>query len=193
MADDGTPSTARDHAALSAPQRHAPTTANPSPGPDHHAGRGDPGPRRPRRHQGRLRRRLPRHHALDDPTFADCLGYQGQIYEDRHGVYNLTIHTRGSIAGVVHVEGDVSATFTISPLHGAGVVYRGTYREHAAGNFLVIDGQDVPHPAAFYYLHGTGAGSDGSQIRFTSQGHFVLDKRTGQVRRDATTSTCRMS
>jgi hypothetical protein len=91
------------------------------------------------------------------------------------------------------VEGDVDATFIISPLHGAGTVYRGTYREHATGNFLVINDQGVPHPAAFYYLHGTGTGSDGSQIRFTSRGHFVLDKRTGQVRRNTIISTCRVS
>jgi hypothetical protein len=56
----------------------------------------------------RLRRRLPAP-PLDDPAFTDCLGYQGQIYEDRHGVYNLTIHTTGSMVGVTHVEGDVTA------------------------------------------------------------------------------------
>jgi hypothetical protein len=53
---------------------------------------------------------------LYDPAFADCLGYQGQIFEDRHGVYNLTIHTSGSMVGVTHVEGDVTTNFTISPL-----------------------------------------------------------------------------
>jgi hypothetical protein len=37
---------------------------------------------------------------LDDPAFTHRLGYQGQIYEDRHGVYNLTIHTSGSMVGV---------------------------------------------------------------------------------------------
>ena len=74
-----------------------------------------------------------------------------------------------------------------------GTVYRGTYREHATGNFLVINDQDVPHPAAFYYLHGTGTGSDGSQIRLTIRGHFVLDKRTGQVRRNTIISTCHVS
>ena len=65
---------------------------------------------------------------LDDPAFTHRLGYQGQIYEDRHGVYNLTIHTSGSMVGATHVEGDVTANFTISPLQGTGVVYR----EHAA-------------------------------------------------------------
>ena len=130
---------------------------------------------------------------LDDPTFTNCLGYQGQIYEDRHGVYNLTIHTTGSMAGVTHVEGDVTASFVISPVEGDGVVYRGTYREHATGNFLIINGEDVPHPAASFYLHGTGTGSDGSQIRLTSRGHFVLDKRTGQVRRNTNIITCRVS
>jgi hypothetical protein len=131
--------------------------------------------------------------ALDDPAFADCLGYQGQVYEDRHGVYNLTIHTTGSMAGVTHVEGDVSASFVISPIQGTGVVYSGTYREHSAGNFLVVNGEDIPHPAASFYLHGTGTGSDGSQIRFTIRGHFVLDKRTGDVRRNTIISTCRVT
>jgi hypothetical protein len=130
---------------------------------------------------------------LDDPAFTDCLGYQGQIYEDRHGVYNLTIHTTGSMAGVTHVEGDVTAAFVISPIQGTGVVYTGTYREHATGNFLIINNEDVPHPAASFYLHGTGTGSDGSQIRFTIRGHFVLDKRTDQVRRNTIISTCRVS
>ena len=130
---------------------------------------------------------------LDDPTFTNCLGCQGQIYEDRHGVYNLTIHTTGSMAGVTHVEGDVTANFAISPIQGGGTIYTGTYREHSAGNFLVINGEDIPYPAASFYLHGTGTGSDGSQIRFTIRGHFVLDKRTGQVRRNTIISTCRVS
>ena len=55
--------------------------------------------------------------ALDDPAFTDRLGYEGQIYEDRVGVYNLTIHTSGSMASVTH------ATFVISPCKGTGVVY----------------------------------------------------------------------
>lgn len=130
---------------------------------------------------------------LDDPAFTDCLGYQGQVFEDRDGIYNLTIHTTGSMAGVTHVEGDVTASFVISPVEGAGVVYRGTYREHATGNFLVINNEDVPHPAASFSLHGTGTGSDGSQIRFTSRGHFVLDKRTGQLRRNSNIITCRVT
>jgi len=124
---------------------------------------------------------------LDDPAFTHRLGYQGQIYEDRHGVYNLTIHTSGSMVGVTHVEGDVTANFTISPLQGTGVVYR----EHAAGNLLIINGEDIPHPAASFYLHGTGTGSDGSQIRFAVRGHFILDKRTGEARRN-TIRTCRV-
>jgi hypothetical protein len=49
--------------------------------------------------------------ALDDPAFTDRLGYEGQVYEDRVGVYNLTIHTSGSMASVTHVEGDVTATY----------------------------------------------------------------------------------
>jgi hypothetical protein len=97
------------------------------------------------------------------------------------------------MAGVTHVEGDVNASFVISPIQGTGVVYRGTYREHSAGNFLVVNGEDIPHPAASFYLHGTGTGSDGSQIRFTIRGHFVLDKRTGEVRRNTIISTCRVS
>ena len=40
---------------------------------------------------------------------------------------------------------------------------------------------------------GTGTGSDGSQIRFTSRGHFVLDKCTGEVRRNTNIITCRVS
>jgi hypothetical protein len=83
---------------------------------------------------------------LDDPAFTDCLGYHGQIFEDRDGVYNLTIHTTGSMAGVTHVEGDVTASFVISPIQGTGIVYRGTYREHATGNFLIINDEDVPPP-----------------------------------------------
>ncbi|HET9558530.1 MAG TPA: hypothetical protein VFS70_15425, partial [Actinomycetota bacterium] len=47
--------------------------------------------------------------ALDDPAFTDRLGYEGQVYEDRAGVYNLTIHTSGSMASVTHVEGRACA------------------------------------------------------------------------------------
>ena len=129
---------------------------------------------------------------LDDPTFTDCLGYQGQIYEDRDGVFNLTIHTTGSMAGVTHVEGDVTATFIISPRQGSGVVYTGTYREHDVGNFAG-ENLDIPYPSASFYLHGTGTGSDGSHIRLTLRGHFVIDKKTGEVRRDALSSSCRVS
>jgi hypothetical protein len=78
-------------------------------------------------------------------------------------------------------------------LHGTGTVHRGTYREHATGNFLIINNEDIPHPAASFYLHGTGTSPDGSQIRFTSHGHVVLDKRTGQVRRNTNIITCRVS
>ena len=129
---------------------------------------------------------------LDDPTIIQCVGYAGQFFEDRHGVFNLTLHTRGSMAGVTHVEGDVTANFVISPLQGTGVVYTGTYHEHAVGNFA-DENLQIPHPSAFFYLHATGTGSDGSHIRATLHGHFVIDKKTGEVRRDAFTSTCRVS
>jgi hypothetical protein len=101
---------------------------------------------------------------LDDPTFTACLGYEGQIFEDRDGVFNITVHTRGAMAGAFHVE-EVTATFVLSPVEGIGVVYTGTYREHAAGNFMTIDDQDVEYPAGSFYLHATGTGSDGSRIQ----------------------------
>ena len=71
----------------------------------------------------------------------------------------------------------------------------GTYRKHATGNFLIINGEDVLtpwHPSASFYCMGTGIGSDGSQIRSTIRGHFVLDKHTGQVS-NGVISTCRVS
>jgi hypothetical protein len=129
---------------------------------------------------------------IDEPAVTQCVGYEGQIFEDRHGVFNLTLHTRGSLAGVTHVEGDVTATFIISPLQGSGVVYTGTYREHDVGNFAG-ENLDIPYPSASFYLHGTGTGSDGSHIRLTLRGHFVIDKKSGGVRRDALTSSCRVS
>lgn len=55
-----------------------------------------------------------------------------------------------------------------------------------------VDGRGETPPAASY-LHATGTGSDGSQIRLTIRGHFVLDKRTGQVRRNTNIITCRVS
>jgi hypothetical protein len=79
------------------------------------------------------------------------------------------------MAGVTHVEGDVTASFVISPLQGTGVVYSGAYREQATGNFLIVDDQDIPHPAASFYLHGTSTGSDGSQIRFTHPGTLGME------------------
>jgi hypothetical protein len=42
-----------------------------------------------------------------------------------------------------------------------------------------------------FYLHATGTGSDGSEIRFTIR-RFVLDKRTGEDRCNPTISTCRV-
>jgi hypothetical protein len=130
---------------------------------------------------------------LDDPTFTACLGYEGQLFEDRDGVFHITVHTRGAMADAFHVEGEVTATFVISPVEGTGVVYTGTYREHAAGNFMTIDDQDVEYPAGSFYLHATGTGSDGSSIRFTLHGHSTIDKRTGEVRREIQTATCRVS
>ena len=129
---------------------------------------------------------------IDDPTFSQCVGYEGQVFEDRDGLFNLTTHTRGSMAGVTHVEGVVNATFVISPLQGPGVVYTGTYREHDVGNFTG-ENLEIPYPSGSFQLHATGTGTDGSQIRFTLSGHFVIDKRTGQVRRDVMTVTCRVS
>jgi hypothetical protein len=57
---------------------------------------------------------------LDDPTFTACLCYEGQIFEDRDGVFNITVHTRGAMAAAFHVEGEVTATFVISPVEGTG-------------------------------------------------------------------------
>jgi hypothetical protein len=68
-----------------------------------------------------------------------------------------------------------------------------TYRKHATSSFLIINTEDILHPAAPFYLHGTGTGSDGSQLRLTSRGHFVLGKRTGEVRRNTNIITCRES
>jgi hypothetical protein len=129
---------------------------------------------------------------IDEPGVTQCLGYAGQIFEDRHGVFNLTLYTRGSLAGVTHVQGNVTATFIISPRQGSGVVYTGTYREHDVGNFAG-ENLDIPYPSASFYLHGTGTGSDGSHIRLTLRGHFVIDKKTGEVRRDTLSSSCRVS
>jgi hypothetical protein len=129
---------------------------------------------------------------LDDPTIIECVGYAGQTFEDRHGVFNLTLHTRGSMAGVTHVEGEVNANFVISPIQGPRVVYTGTYREHVVGNFA-DENLQIPHPSASFDLHATGTGSDGSHIRATFRDHFVTDKRTCEVRRDAVTTTCRVS
>jgi hypothetical protein len=50
---------------------------------------------------------------------------------------------------------------------------------------------EPPHPAVSFYLHATGTGSDGSEIRFTIR-RFVLDKRTGEDRCNPTISTCRV-
>jgi len=44
-----------------------------------------------------------------------------------------------------------------------------------------------------FYLHATGTGSDGSEIRFTIRRHFVLDKRTGEDHCNPIISTCRVS
>ncbi|MEO6715529.1 MAG: hypothetical protein ABIM89_19180 [Mycobacteriales bacterium] len=118
-----------------------------------------------------------------DAGYDACLGYAGQIYEDRHGQYNLTLHTQGANTDALHVEGTVDARFVISPIAGEGTVYTGTYREHSAGNFKVIGGEDVPFPAASYMIQGSGTGDDGSTIRFTSGGHFVFDRKTGVVKR----------
>lgn len=110
--------------------------------------------------------------ALDDPAFTDRLGYEGQVYEDRVGVYNLTIHTSGSMASVTHVEGDVTATSVIRP----PARERGLSTRHLPGALPARDRhrrRRLP------------------QIRFTSRGHFVLDKLTGEVRRN-TISTCRV-
>jgi hypothetical protein len=96
---------------------------------------------------------------LDDPAFTDFLGYQGQVYEDRVGVYNRTIHASGSMASVTHIEGESPPPSSSAPCKGSGGCLRGTYREHAAGNFLIIDGEDIPPAASF--LHGTGTGDDG--------------------------------
>jgi hypothetical protein len=56
---------------------------------------------------------------------------------------------------------------------------------------MIITNENIPHPSASFYLHGTGTGTgtDGSQIRFTIRGHLVLDERTGQVRRNTIIST----
>jgi hypothetical protein len=125
-----------------------------------------------------------------DSDSSNCLGYPGQIYEDRHGQYQITYHTDGANSDAANVEGTVYATFRISPLNGNGVVYSGSYREHSAGTFKTIDGQDVPYPSATYLIHGDGTGTDGSTLRFTAGGHFVLDRKTGAQRLAITMGEC---
>jgi hypothetical protein len=72
------------------------------------------------------------------------------------------------------------------------VRYSGTHREHAIGNSLIINNEDIPTPRRPLPA-GHRHRRDGSQIRFTLPGHFVLDKRTGEVRRNTVLSTCRSS
>jgi hypothetical protein len=50
-----------------------------------------------------------------------------------------------------------------------------------------------PHPSASFCLQATGTDGDGSQSCFTISGHFVLDKGTGEVRRNTIISTRRVS
>ena len=50
-----------------------------------------------------------------------------------------------------------------------------------------------PHPSASFCLQATGTDGDGSQSCFTFRGHFVLDKSTGEVRRNTIISTRRVS
>jgi hypothetical protein len=95
------------------------------------------------------------------------------------------------MASVTHVEGDVTATFVISPLQGSGGCLRGTYREHAAGNFLIINGEDVPPGRVLLPARDRHRRRRLPQICFTSRGQFVLDKLIGEVRRN-TISTCRV-
>jgi len=129
--------------------------------------------------------------ALDDPAFTDRLGYEGQVYDDRVGVYNLTIHTSGSMASVTHVEGDVTATSVIRPPERE----RGLSTRHLPGarRGQLPDHQwrrraTRPRPST---CTGPAPATTAPQIRFTSRGHFVLDKLTGEVRRN-TISTCRL-
>lgn len=113
--------------------------------------------------------------ALDDPAFTDRLGYEGQVYEDRVGVYNLTIHTSGSMASVTHVEGDVTATSVIRPparerrlstRHLPEARHRqlpDQWRRRPAPGRVLLPARDRHRRRRL------------PQIRFTSRGHFVLD------------------
>ena len=119
---------------------------------------------------------------------AACVGYSGFVFEDRHGVWKVTIGKQDA-----HVEGAVHATFRIYPAKGqAGVTFTGSYVEHNVGRF-VGGNLDTPSPNAMFQLRATARGDDGSLLRFHMIGQTHLDTRTGVVRRDRYTLSCSVS
>ena len=117
---------------------------------------------------------------------AACVGYTGTVYEDRRGVWKVTVGKRDA-----HVEGEVHARFRIAPPPGQpGPVYEGTYVEQDVGRLLPSEDEDLPHPKLQFQLRAHAVGSDGSTLRFHNLGQVRVDLRTGEIVRDRSTLTC---
>lgn len=103
------------------------------------------------------------------PLDLPCLPFTGTITEARSADGLLVIHPDGE----THVQMSVTASVTIAPDETSDAqVYEGTYREHVAGRFMTVDGEDVPLVMTFVVpLRVTAA--DGSTVRALLKGHVT--------------------
>jgi hypothetical protein len=119
-------------------------------------------------------------------------GFPANIYEDRTGTFDITLHTRGNLAGVAHIVGHIAGTrFIVTPTNPLDTrSWTGTYKEINNVTVLFNTPDQAVYKTESFHLIGQAAGSDGSTLRVRLRENLTIDTRTGAVRHDTSVNEC---
>jgi hypothetical protein len=129
----------------------------------------------------------------DSMPAGDLCGFTANIYEDRTGSFDVTLHTKGNLAGVAHIVGHIAGTrFIVTPTDPLDTrSWTGTYKEI---NNVTVSALNTPDEAVYktesFHLTGQAAGTDGSTLRLKLRENLTIDTRTGAIRHDKVVNEC---
>jgi hypothetical protein len=129
----------------------------------------------------------------DSMPAGDLCGFSANIYEDRTGSFDVTLHTKGNLAGVAHIVGHIAGTrFIVTPTDPLDIrSWTGTYKEI---NNVTVSAFNTPDETVYktesFHLTGHAAGSDGSTLRLKLRENLTINTRTGAVQHDKAVNEC---